>query len=32
MGAMKITAALYFLPGGKSTQKMGVEANVRLPS
>ncbi|HAJ26389.1 MAG TPA: hypothetical protein DCG53_03950, partial [Syntrophus sp. (in: bacteria)] len=31
LGAMKITAALYFLPGGKSTQKMGVEANVRLP-
>ena len=32
LGAMKITAALYFLPGGKSTQKMGVEANVRLPT
>jgi carboxyl-terminal processing protease len=32
MGAMKITTALYFLPGGKSTQKMGVEAQVRLPS
>jgi carboxyl-terminal processing protease len=31
LGAMKITEALYFLPGGKSTQKMGVEANVRLP-
>ena len=31
LGAMKVTAALYFLPGGKSTQKMGVEANVRLP-
>jgi carboxyl-terminal processing protease len=23
--------ALYFLPGGKSTQKVGVEANVQLP-
>ncbi|MCX5828159.1 MAG: S41 family peptidase [Deltaproteobacteria bacterium] len=31
LGAMKITEALYFLPGGNSTQKMGVEANVRLP-
>jgi carboxyl-terminal processing protease len=31
LGAMKITEALYFLPGGKSTQKMGVEANVQLP-
>ena len=28
---MKVTRALYFLPGGKSTQKMGVEADVRLP-
>jgi carboxyl-terminal processing protease len=28
---MKVTTALYFLPGGKSTQKMGVEADVRLP-
>jgi carboxyl-terminal processing protease len=28
---MKITTGLYFLPGGQSTQKMGVEANVRLP-
>ncbi|MDA8124627.1 MAG: S41 family peptidase [Deltaproteobacteria bacterium] len=31
LGGMKITTALYFLPGGKSTQKMGVEADVRLP-
>ncbi len=31
MGIMKVTRALYFLPGGKSTQKMGVEADVRLP-
>ncbi|MBE0596784.1 MAG: hypothetical protein IH614_05920 [Desulfuromonadales bacterium] len=29
---MKVTRGLYFLPGGKSTQKMGVEANVRLPA
>jgi len=31
LGGMKVTTGLYFLPGGKSTQKMGVEANVRLP-
>ena len=31
MGGMKVTTELYFLPGGKSTQKMGVESNVRLP-
>jgi carboxyl-terminal processing protease len=31
LGGMKITTGLYFLPGGQSTQKMGVEANVRLP-
>jgi carboxyl-terminal processing protease len=31
LGAMKVTTSLYFLPGGKSTQKIGVEANVRLP-
>ncbi|PKN51090.1 MAG: tail-specific protease [Deltaproteobacteria bacterium HGW-Deltaproteobacteria-13] len=31
MGGMKVTTALYFLPGGKSTQKTGVEADVRLP-
>ncbi len=31
MGMMKVTKALYFLPGGTSTQKMGVEADVRLP-
>jgi len=31
MGGMKVTMALYFLPGGKSTQKVGVEADVRLP-
>ncbi|PKN77484.1 MAG: hypothetical protein CVU52_00295 [Deltaproteobacteria bacterium HGW-Deltaproteobacteria-10] len=32
LGAMKVTTALYFLPGGKSTQKMGVEVDVRLPA
>jgi carboxyl-terminal processing protease len=31
LGGMKVTTKLFFLPGGKSTQKMGVEANVRLP-
>ena len=31
LGGMKVTTSLYFLPGGKSTQKMGVEADVRLP-
>jgi carboxyl-terminal processing protease len=31
LGGMKVTAEMYFLPGGKSTQKIGVEANVSLP-
>jgi carboxyl-terminal processing protease len=31
LGGMKVTTGLYFLPGGRSTQKMGVEADVRLP-
>jgi carboxyl-terminal processing protease len=31
LGGMTVTQALYFLPGGKSTQKVGVEADVRLP-
>ena len=31
LGGMKVTTGLYFLPGGESTQKMGVEADVRLP-
>jgi carboxyl-terminal processing protease len=31
LGGMKVTTGLYFLPGGNSTQKMGVEADVRLP-
>ncbi len=32
LGGMKVTTGLYFLPAGKSTQKMGVEADVRLPT
>lgn len=31
LGAMTVTTALYFLPGGRSTQKTGVEADVQLP-
>ncbi len=31
LGGITVTTALYFLPSGKSTQKMGVEADVRLP-
>lgn len=31
LGAMKVTTGMYFLPGGKSTQKIGVAADVRLP-
>ncbi len=31
LGAMKITTGLYFLPGGHSTQKTGVTADVSLP-
>jgi carboxyl-terminal processing protease len=31
LGGMKVTTGLYFLPGGKSTQKMGVDADVKLP-
>lgn len=32
MGGMKVTTQLYFLPGGKSTQKTGVAADVSLPN
>jgi carboxyl-terminal processing protease len=32
LGGMKVTTGLYFLPGGKSTQKTGVESDVRLPN
>ena len=28
---MEITSGMYFLPGGKSTQKVGVAADVSLP-
>ena len=31
LGGMKVTTGLYFLPGGKSTQKSGVSADIRLP-
>ena len=31
-GALKITTALFFRPGGKSTQKDGVEADIAIPS
>jgi carboxyl-terminal processing protease len=31
LGAMKVTTGLYFLPGGQSTQKTGVAADVSLP-
>jgi len=32
LGGMKVTTSLFFLPGGHSTQKTGVEADVRLPN
>ncbi len=32
LGAMKVTTGLYFLPGGKSTQKTGVAADIILPA
>jgi len=31
LGGITVTTGLFFLPGGKSTQKIGVEADVRLP-
>jgi len=31
LGAMKVTTGVYFLPGGQSTQRTGVIADVRLP-
>lgn len=31
LGAMKVTTGLYFLPGGQSTQKKGVAADIILP-
>lgn len=32
LGALKITTALFFRPGGASTQHRGVQANIVLPS
>ena len=32
LGGMTVTTGLYFLPSGKSTQKTGVEAHIRLPN
>jgi carboxyl-terminal processing protease len=31
LGGITVTTGLYFLPGGQSTQKTGVEADVKLP-
>ena len=31
LGAMKVTTGVYFLPGGESTQRTGVAADIRLP-
>lgn len=31
-GALKVTTAMFFRPGGKSTQSRGVEADIVLPS
>ena len=32
MGALKVTTALFFRPGGRSTQKDGVASDVGIPS
>jgi carboxyl-terminal processing protease len=32
LGALKLTTAMFFRPGGASTQQSGVEADVQLPS
>lgn len=32
LGALKVTTALFFLPGGASTQRSGVTASIPLPS
>jgi carboxyl-terminal processing protease len=32
LGALKITTGMFFVPGGKSTQQVGVSAHVRVPS
>jgi carboxyl-terminal processing protease len=31
-GAIKVTTAMFFRPGGRSTQKSGVETDVEIPS
>ena len=32
LGAVKVTVGLFFIPGGKSIQKMGVNSDISLPS
>ena len=32
LGLLKVTTALFFLPGGDSTQSVGVEADIVIPS
>ncbi len=32
LGAIKVTVAMFFLPGGASTQQRGVPADVRVPT
>ncbi len=31
-GALKVTTAMFFRPGGRSTQKSGVETDIQIPS
>jgi carboxyl-terminal processing protease len=32
LGALKVTTGMFFLPGGRSTQQMGVRSDVKVPS
>lgn len=32
LGGMKVTIGMFFVPGGKSTQHLGVASDIRLPS
>ncbi len=32
LGALKVTTGMFFLPGGKSTQGIGVASDIRVPS
>jgi carboxyl-terminal processing protease len=32
LGAMKVTTGMFFLPGGVSTQRIGVAAHIKVPS